>query len=190
MIAVIALTLLLFIAGCQEEPRAKPPSPTANKVLISAKQQAEEGAIYDASYRQIPYPMGDVSEDRGACTDVVVRALRAAGKDLQALIHKDAKANPAAYHRIERGRLDKNIDHRRVPNHLAFLRRHAQAIKRDDLMPGDLVYWILDNGRDHCGIVSDAKNARGEWLVVHNLSRCQEEDVLTRWKFVAGFRYP
>ena len=31
--------------------------------------------------------------DKGACTDVVIRAFRAAGYDLQRLIHEDMKAH-------------------------------------------------------------------------------------------------
>jgi uncharacterized protein YijF (DUF1287 family) len=56
--------------------------------------------------------------------------------------------------------------------------------------PGDLVYWKLDSGLDHAGVVSDRKNANGIPLVIHNISQTAEQDVLTTWKIVGHYRYP
>jgi uncharacterized protein YijF (DUF1287 family) len=171
---------------------------TAQKIVERARQEAARGVRYDAEYRVIGYPGGDVPADRGACTDVVIRALRAAGKDLQALIHRDKLDHSDLYPRYsgQRG-ADKNIDHRRVPNHLVFLRRYGKrlpaGITGRDLatwQPGDLVYVKLPGGLDHCGVISDRKSAGGVPLMIHNLSVAAEEDVLGRWKIVAHYRYP
>ena len=101
-----------------------PKSPTA--ALIVAGARAQIGTIYDSSYVNIGYPGGNVSSDRGACADVIVRALRHAGFDLQRLIHEDMAANFDAYPIL--GGLtqsDSNIDHRRVLIQMRFMERHA-----------------------------------------------------------------
>jgi uncharacterized protein YijF (DUF1287 family) len=146
----------------------------------------------------LKYPGGDVPRDRGACTDVVVRSLRAVGRDLQRLIHEDARRDLKQYPRIRSsGRLDRNIDHRRVPNQIRYFQRHGRSLTRavnastrSQWQPGDIVTWKFDNGLDHTGIISDRLNERGWPLVIHNLAVCAEEDVLTTWKITGHFRYP
>jgi hypothetical protein len=61
----------------------------ADLILLGARREVKNRTYYDASYAAISYPGGDVSSDRGACTDVVIRAFRNAGIDLQQLIHED-----------------------------------------------------------------------------------------------------
>src|SRR3954463_12821226 len=79
---------------------------------------------YDPAYVQLRYPGGDVPRDRGVCSDVVVRAFRAIGVDLQAAVHEDMRAHFGAYPRMWGLRApDANIDHRRVPNLMAFFSR-------------------------------------------------------------------
>lgn len=89
---------------------------------------------------------------------VVVRSLRAAGLDLQALVHQDILARPRAYARWV-SRPDKNIDHRRVGPLVVWLDAHAQKLPRaaGTFAPGDLVVWSLfgAGGLDHIGLVSD-----------------------------------
>jgi uncharacterized protein YijF (DUF1287 family) len=134
--------------------------------------------------------------DKGACVDVVIRALRGAGYDLQKLIHEDMAGHFSSYPR--RGaRPDTNIDHRRVPNERHFFARFGRVLSvRTDgefarqWQPGDIVSWKLPSGLDHIGVLSDAVNARGLPLVIHNLSRTAEEDVLTSWQITGHYRYP
>jgi uncharacterized protein len=162
----------------------------------SARRQI--GTAYVADYVSIPYPNGDVPAGTGACTDVVVRAFRAFGADLQRLVHEDMRANFGLYpKRWGLRRPDRNIDHRRVPNLVVYFRRHGTALPtattgaaRATWQPGDVVTWTLDNGRDHCGIVTDATGPSGLPTVVHNLGRCAEEDCLTAWRIVGHYRYP
>lgn len=158
------------------------------KIYEGARRQLARPALYDPEYRRIGYPMGDVAPDRGVCTDVIVRAFRHAGVDLQREIHEDARRNRRAYPRI--ARLDRNIDHRRVPNQVAWLRRHGQVVRDGRWLPGDVVAWKLPGGLDHVGIVSSRRNAQGEPLIIHNIRQTAEEDVLRAWRLVGHYRYP
>ena len=99
-------------------------NPRARQIMQAAKAQI--GTRYDARYQTIAYPLGDVPANRGACTDVVIRALRATGIDLQQRIHADMLQNWPAYPR--KWGLDApnpNIDHRRVPNQMQYFATHA-----------------------------------------------------------------
>ncbi len=171
--------------------------PVARKIVDAAKAQI--GDAYDASYQTIAYPGGDVPKGAGACTDVVVRALRGAGMDLQRLIHDDMKAHFAAYPNAWKlGHTDTNIDHRRVPNHIVFFRRYGQELPIgtatdadiQSWQPGDIVEWKLDGNKWHTGIVSDGIGPRGLPLVVHNGWQCVEQDALDAWTIKAHFRFP
>lgn len=196
LVSAILLIVAITHAHCLHATAAR--RTTAGKIVERARLEATRRVQYDAGYQSIPYPGGDVPADRGACTDVIVRALRAAGKDLQVLIHQDKVANPDRYPRYSGRRgADANIDHRRVPNHLAFLKKHGKklpiGLAGSDLatwQPGDLVYVKLPSGLDHCGVISDKRNAEGIPLMIHNLSVAAEEDVLGKWRIVAHYRFP
>ena len=162
----------------------------------AAVELTKTRVIYDPAYKSIPYPNGDVAPDRGVCTDVIVRAYRKLGIDLQQKVHEDMKTNFSKYpQRWSLKRPDTNIDHRRVPNLSTFFARHGEKLtitnKPDDYKPGDIVTWILDNGLDHIGIVIDRKSRDGKrHLVVHNIGRGQvAEDCLFNWKITGHFRY-
>lgn len=53
---------------------ANPPA-----LVSAARQQTGSRVVYDGSYTRIGYPMGDVPQSRGVCTDVVIRTYRAIG---------------------------------------------------------------------------------------------------------------
>ncbi len=201
--ALLALALPL-LSGCGRgavrSPFApiRPISPIAAKIVAGAKAEVQRGVAYDASYRVISYPGGDVRADRGACTDVVIRALRHAGFDLQRLIHEDMRRHFHEYpQRYGAVGPDASIDHRRVPNQITFFRRHGLELPRSTSgaagatwQPGDIVYWRLPNGPLHCGVLSDTCDDGGLPFVIHNLEVAREEDCLTAWKIVGHFRYP
>lgn len=166
------------------------------KVLVAAHAQVGVTTTYDPAYRRIGFPGGDVPADRGVCSDVVVRAWRAAGIDLQREVNRDMRKDFAAYPRTWRmSRPDPNIDHRRVPNLETWLRRQGSAITPGvdpaDYRAGDLVTWRLERGQPHIGIVSDRRSADGARpLIVHNVGAgAVVEDVLLRWPPVGHFRY-
>lgn len=150
---------------------------------------------YDPAYQSIPYPNGDVAPDRGVCADVVVRALRAVGHDLQQLIHEDMRANFSLYPKKWSLRApDPNIDHRRVPNLMTFFERFGQSLATEEnietYLPGDIVTWELSSGRPHIGIVVDGFGTNGWPLVVHNIGGGQEKaNVLFNWKITGHYRY-
>lgn len=162
----------------------------------AAAELTEDQVVYDPSYFSIAYPMGDVPADRGVCTDVVVRAYRKCGIDLQQKVHEDMKANFAIY--PQRWGLrgpDKNIDHRRVPNLMTFFERFgkvlAKGAKDSDYQPGDIVCWDLGGGMLHIGMVSDQRNStNSRYLIVHNIGAGQVfEDVLFEYKIIGHYRY-
>ncbi len=150
---------------------------------------------YDGSYRRLPYPGGDVAADRGVCSDVVVRAYRQVGIDLQVLVHDDMTRGWADYpHLWGLRRPDANIDHRRVPNLAAFFRRQgaARAIAGNASLyaAGDVVTWRLPGGQPHIGIVS-SKRVGARPLVVHNIGDgAKEDDILFAYAITGHFRYP
>lgn len=192
-------------SNLQQTPAAPPVSAESKRIKATPRQakivaaaRRQEGTAYVADYVSIPYPNGDVPSGTGACTDVVVRAWRGIGMDLQRLVHEDMKANFGLYpKRWGLRRPDTSIDHRRVPNLVVFFRRFGTSLPTGTTgtalatwQPGDIVTWVLDNGRDHCGVVTDTIGPSGLPTVVHNLGRCADEDVLTTWKIVGHYRYP
>jgi len=170
---------------------------TPDLILLGARAEAKKGTRYDGSYASIDYPGGDVSPDRGACTDVVIRAFRNAGIDLQKLIHEDMSENFTVYPNnwgLEAP--DPNIDHRRIPNQICFFNRYGMQLTTkvegylEEWQWGDVVYWRFANGDEHCGIISDRRNKNGIPLVIHNASIAIEEDCLQRWEITGHYRYP
>ena len=174
--------------------REAAPDEMAQKIVDGALAQL--GTTYTTGYFSIADPNGDLPPDKGVCTDVVVRALRAAGHDLQQLMHEDMKRNFAKYpKRYGLSKPDPNIDHRRVPNQITFMKRFAEdlTIETDDpsqWLPGDIVYWKMSPTMDHCGIVSNRRNAKGLPYVIHNGGPCREDDALDSWEIVGHFRFP
>lgn len=178
-----------------------PPAPQldtafAQALIQAAVAQTSTPVTYDGSYRRIPYPGGDVPASIGVCTDLIVRAYRAVGVDLQVRVHEDMRAAFGSYPQLwGLSRADSNIDHRRVPNlQTYFRRRGAQlSISRDagDYLPGDLVTWILPGNLPHIGLVTDRRSADGErLLIVHNIGRGPEiEDMLFGYPISGHYRY-
>ncbi len=165
-------------------------------LVASARRQIGVTFRYDGAYVRLGYPGGDVPLDRGVCTDVVIRALRDQGHDLQRLVHEDRRRAGTAYPNLwnQRG-LDRSIDHRRVPNLATFFTRHGVVLPRSrtpsDYRPGELVTWRLSSGLPHIGVVSDRLSPAGVPLVIHHLGGgVQEEDVLFAWPVTGRYRFP
>lgn len=181
--------LLLFLVAA---PAA---ADSADRLVAAAHEQIGVTVLYDGSYRKLSYPGGDVAPDRGVCTDVVIRAYRKLGIDLQERVHKDMRARWSEYPRNWGLKSpDTNIDHRRVPNLEAYFRRHATVLpvsrRAADFKPGDIVTWVVPPALPHIGIVADKRSADGTPLVIHNIGAgTQMEDVLFAYKMVGHFRY-
>ncbi len=168
-------------------------------IVVAARKQVGVTLHYDPAYRKLSFPGGDVPPDRGVCTDVIVRALRAArALDLQALVNADMKANWGAYPHSWRWRLsrpDPNIDHRRVPNLQKYFERAgwSRPVTRlaADYLPGDIVAWDLGRGILHIGIVGDVASDNGARLVLHNIGAgAREEDILFSYRIIGLYRPP
>ena len=194
--AAVRLAVLFLSSALLAAPVASQPAGNvAARVVEGAAKQVGVTVVYDGSYRRLAYPGGDVPPERGVCTDVVVRAFRNAGIDLQVLVHEDLLRAPAAYPASRGPRSgDTNIDHRRVPNLATFFSRHGTVVpasrEPSDYHPGDVVTWRLASGLPHVGIVS-ARLAGGRPLVIHNIGAgAVFEDVLFANPVTAHFRYP
>ena len=166
-------------------------------VIQNAKEQLKVTTKYTQDYRVIPYPGGDLPAETGACTDVVIRAFRKAGVDLQKEVHEDMVANFASY--PQKWGLpgpDTNIDHRRVQNLQTFFTRNGKTVPistdGDNYRPGDVITWDLDGkGMTHIGLVSNLWNDRAKrYLIIHNIGGgVAEEDRLFAWKITGHYRY-
>ncbi len=166
------------------------------KLADSALSLTKDRVTYDGSYFSIAYPNGDVPPNKGVCTDVVIRAYRKLGIDLQKEVHEDMKANFSRYPKIwGLQRTDKNIDHRRVPNLRRFFERKGTSktvsLQPDNYLPGDIVTWDLGSGLTHIGIVVNKKSIdNSRYLIVHNIGAGQvAEDVLFAYKITGHYRY-
>ena len=164
----------------------------ADSALVLTHQKV----TYDPTYRVIAYPNGDVPPDKGVCTDVVIRAYRKLGIDLQKEVHEDMKLNFDKYPK-KWGLLrpDKNIDHRRVPNLMTFFTRHGKVKtvtdNPQDYQPGDIVCWNLRGEITHIGIVTKKKSTDGQrYLMVHNIGGGQVlEDCLFGYRIIGHYQY-
>jgi uncharacterized protein len=186
--------LVLLLSSAQGQPA--PLSSQAQIVAKAALSQIGKTLAYDPSYSVLAYPNGDVPLERGVCTDVVIRAFRTVGVDLQRLVHEDMNRAFAIYPKLwGLTRPDRNIDHRRVANLEVFLARQGKKLERSShglaYRAGDVVTWTLPSGRLHVGVVTNKLEPTGRRpLVVHNIGAgAQLEDILFAYKMRMWFRY-
>ena len=171
------------------------PISSGDKLALDAKKQIGVTISYDPTYRKLDFPRGDVPQETGVCTDVVVRAYRLQNIDLQQLLNVDMKSNFSAYPKTWGLKsTDKNIDHRRVPNIETYFERHGQSLSMTDessFKTGDIVSWRLPNSNlPHIGIVSDKSASDGTPLIIHNIGRgTQEENILFAYPIHGHYRY-
>lgn len=173
-------------------------------ILIGAKKTVLNAAAYTAEaqgYIKLKYPGGDIDRSMGVCTDVIIRAVRNAGLDLQRAVHEDIKKRPKAFPMVKRGP-DANIDHRRVGTLLPYFKKHWEEHTarlddpRDPLRPGDIIFmdtFPSRRGPDHIGILSDRVNEHGLPLVINNWTNgtvTSEMDLLPSVPVLYRFRSP
>lgn len=177
-------------------PQAFGQSTFYNRLADSALLLTNQNVQYDPSYFRIDYPNGDIPAGKGVCTDVVIRAYRKLGIDLQKEVHEDMKGNFTRYPKIwGLSKPDKNIDHRRVPNLMTFFSRQGAEIEITgnplDYQPGDIVCWNLGGAITHIGIVSNQKSRDGHrFMIVHNIGSGQElEDCLFSYRIIGHYRF-
>lgn len=187
---------VLAAVVASQPPAADPSDAFVARLVAAAVAQTGHQVSYDGSYRRIGYPGGDVPATIGVCTDVVVRAYRGAGVDLQQRVHEDMTRAFGAYPRLwGLSRPDANIDHRRVPNLQVYLRRRSAEVgvsrNPGDYVAGDLVTWMLPGNLPHIGLVTDARTPDGQRsLIVHNIGNGPVvEDMLFRFPITGHYRY-
>ena len=204
--------LFLTFAGCQQRTVVRPPvreslvgtprqeelpasaSPQLKQFLASASEQTTITTGYDPSYVALDYPGGDVAPETGVCSDVLVRAFRKAGIDLQKEVHEDMTAAWSSYPRDwGAARPDSNIDHRRVLNLMTFFKRKGKTLpvtsNREQYLPGDIVAWDLGGGIEHIGIVSNLLTEPARLQIIHNIGAgAKAQDVLFNWKIIGHYR--
>lgn len=201
----VLLTAILFL-GCSQKEKSKIQAVNTQTTATTFEEKLSKAAIsiidpsinYDPSYISIKYPNGDVSKNKGVCTDVVIRAYRKLGIDLQKEVHEDMEANFFKYPNLKKWgmtKTDTNIDHRRVPNLETFFERKgiklAVTKNATDYKTGEIVTWMIDRKLPHIGIITNKKSTDGKRnLIVHNVGYGQVlEDCLFSYEIVGHFKY-
>lgn len=186
----LILTILLSLNFLHPQPEF------AHCLSAAALSLTEEHVVYDPAYYSIDYPNGDVPADRGVCTDVVIRAYRILGIDLQREVHEDMQDHFELYpSKWGMTGPDSNIDHRRVPNLMKYFERHgttkACTNEADDYIPGDIVCWDLGRGITHIGILVEKRNlSDSRNMIVHNIGGGQVlADCLFEYEVIGHYSY-
>lgn len=156
------------------------------RLAKAAEAQVDGFVIYNDKYRAISYPNGDVPTLFGVCTDVIVRAYRALGVDLQPLVQQA---------RVGTG--DRNIDHRRTEVLRRFFAAKGESLPistfAEDYRPGDIVTYHRpqnSGSRSHIAIVSAVTAPSGRLMIVHNRGwGPQLEDGLFVDEITGHYRY-
>jgi uncharacterized protein len=185
---LLLLTHIAFTGAAQSD--------FAIKLSKAAIALTGDEVDYDSQYFSIPYPNGDVPADKGVCTDVIIRAYRKLGIDLQKEVHEDMKSNFSLYpKKWGLKTTDRNIDHRRVPNLMTYFSRHGKvkpiSTLAADYAAGDIVAWNLAGAVTHIGIVVNKKSLDGQrYMIVHNIGAGQViEDVLFAYKIIGHYSF-
>lgn len=174
--------IVLLVAVPPERMVAAYTGNFADRLVAAAIEQTRNVVVYDPAYRDIPNQWGDVAPNRGVCTDVVIRAYRDLGIDLQSRVHRALGGDP-------------NIRHRRVVQLRRFFARYGQRLplskNPDDYEPGDLVTSVRPDGVTHIVIVTGRRSWDGQRpLVVHNEGFGPKlDDALFENRLTGHYRY-
>ena len=194
-IYVFLVGFLLPYLDCQAVIEHEPIfDPHVAAVVEGALDQLGKTVRYDPGYLKLSYPGGDIPIDRGVCTDVVIRAFRNAGVDLQVLVHEDISRVFSLYpHKWGLKKADYNIDHRRVPNLRTLFQRMNKSLglNSKDFRPGDLLTWNLPGNQPHIGVVTNLRvSPSGPFLIAHNIGAgARLEDMMTHFELTGHYRY-
>ena len=198
--ALLAASPALALTACK--PQALIPSERravtqgqAAGLLAAAHAQTRRFVWYDGSYHKIAYPGGDLPADHGACSDVIVRAYRALGIDLQKQVHEDMTANFHLYpHRWGLTAPDPNIDHRRVQNLMVFFSRFGKVLPLTndpaDYQPGDILATAPST--THIALVGDVYSMfdSRRLTVIQNIGHgVNQDDALFSYPLLGHYRY-
>jgi uncharacterized protein YijF (DUF1287 family) len=187
---------IVVLAAPSMAQRDGEPEGFSERLVRAALERTHHRVTYDGSYRSIPYPNGDVPDSVGVCTDLVIRAYRELGIDLQEDVHEEMTAHFEAFpDHWGLSRPDSNIDHRRVLNLQTLFSRKGIVLpvttRAEDYVAGDLVTWVVAGNLPHIGIVVEGKSPDGNRpLIVHNIGRGPRvEDLLFSYPITGHYRY-
>ena len=186
--------LVIFLATVLASTALADRSPRTGALLArAAARQVGVTTLYDPSYVRLAYPNGDVPMERGVCADVIIRAFRALGVDLQVEVHQDMKKAFSAYPRNWGLRSpDRNIDHRRVPNLMKYFDRKGKSLPLEGAYePGDVVAWRLPQGLYHIGVMAEERvPGTDRFYVIHNIGAgTRREDILQAFEIIGHYRW-
>ena len=193
------LMLLILFFACSDNTIIELKNGIEKDFLMAALGRTAHNIQYNGNYFNIEYPNGDIPQNFGVCTDVIIRSYRQINIDLQQLIHEDITKNYNDYplQRIwNQNNADSNIDHRRVPNLEVFFSKYGKSmpvsINPKNYKPGDIVTWDLPGSSPwHIGIVSNkiSSNSNNP-LIIHNIGRGPEEsDIIFDFPIRGHYRY-
>jgi len=203
----LILLVIFFSFGCKKSEKItsteynltissiENPKTFEEKLSNAAISIIDENVVYTPDYVSLKYPNGDVPAKTGVCSDVVIRAYRKLGIDLQKEVHEDMKANFSNYPtKWGLKKTDTNIDHRRVPNIEVFFARKGKKLEVSNnpnkYKTGEIVTWMINGKLPHIGIVTHKKSIDGNPMIVHNVGGGQVlEDCLFSWEIVGHFSY-
>ena len=192
------LILISFLSTKSKGQTQTTTKPFTTKLSDAAITIINPNIIYDPSYFAIKYPNGDIPKNKGVCTDVIIRAYRKLGIDLQKEVHEDMKSHFSQYPNLKKWgmtKTDSNIDHRRVPNLEIFFERKGTKLivskNAKDYKTGEIITWLINDKLPHIGIITNKKSADGKRnLIVHNVGNGQVlEDCLFSYTIVGHYKY-
>jgi len=197
---IVHLILFVVLLGCDNHNDIDFKNDFQKDFVGAAFNRTTHNITYNGNYFVIDYPNGDIPDNFGVCTDVIIRAYRKMGVDLQKLIHEDIIENfnnyPIKRHWPNQTSADSNIDHRRVPNIEKFLSTYGEIIpvsnNKNDYQPGDIITWDLKGSSPwHIGIVTNKiSSTSNNPLIVHNIGRGPViDDMLFRFPIRGHYRY-
>ncbi|WP_298394676.1 DUF1287 domain-containing protein [Flavobacterium sp.] len=205
---LIFILVICFSLGCKKSEKLalnktssitsliENPITFEEKLSNAALSIIDANVVYTPDYVSLKYPNGDVPAKTGVCSDVVIRAYRKLGIDLQKEVHEDMKVNFSKYPtKWGLKKTDTNIDHRRVPNLEIFFERKGKKLgvsnNPNDYKTGEIVTWMIGGKLPHIGIVTHKKSADGKRpLLVHNVGGGQVlEDCLFSYEIVGHYLF-
>lgn len=206
MKSIYTFAIIFLFISCNQKEKSRsiaenPPviaNTFAEKLSNAAISIIDPSIDYDPAYFSIKYPNGDIPENKGVCTDVIIRSYRKLGIDLQKEVHEDMLGHFSEYHNLKKWgmtKTDTNIDHRRVPNLEVFFKRKGEklAVTQDpkEYKTGEMITWMINDKLPHIGIVTNRKSKDGKRnLIVHNVGGGQVlQDCLFEYKIVGHYRY-
>ena len=117
-------------------------------IADGARQQIGSTLFYDPAYMQLTYPGGDVPQERGVCSDVVIRALRSQKVDLQKLVHEDMTKILTCVHEYF---LKRNVSYYKKMQHTGYLRH---LLLRRGVTTGEILVHVITTSQEEHNLES------------------------------------